>query len=232
VAEERLDPGLWETLDRQPREPARAHQAFLDYVRLGAGRSLRQLHAVYVKRASSKPQADSPPTTRLSTLFTWSARHAWQPRLAAYREERQKADQAVWEQRRAAVREADWQAGEALRDLAAQVLAQTPQFVKTARRLVKGGKGVPDREVITLALDGTFLLKTLDLASALQRQAAEVLPATQRHEHSGAGGGPIQHSQVTIYLPDNGRTPVPDDGTTPEPVDEVPGQADDTSDNA
>jgi hypothetical protein len=200
-----LNPELWATLDRRKGETANAHQAFLDYVRLGAGRSLRQLHAVYVERASSSPQADSPPTTKLSTLFTWSARHAWQQRLAAYREERQKVDQAVWEQR----------------DLAAQVLAQTPQFVRTARRLVKGGKGVPDREVITLALDGAFLLKTLDLASALQRQAAEVLPATQRHEHSGAGGGPIQHSQVTIYLPDNGRTPVPDDETTPEPGDDA-----------
>ena len=218
--EERLDPGLWATLDRQKHESAPAHQAFLDYVQLGPERSLRLLHAVYVKRAASDPQADSPPTTKLSTLFTWSARYNWQLRLAAYRAERQKFDQAVWEQRRATVREADWAAGETLRALATQVLAQSPQFVKAARRLIKGGKGEMDREVITLALDGAFVLKALDLASELQRQAAEVVPPTQRHEHSGPGGGPMQHSQVTIYLPDNDRTAAPD-----EPPEETDGDA-------
>jgi hypothetical protein len=219
-----LQPELWATLDRRTHEPSRSHQAFLDYVRLGAGRSIRQLHALYVERAASKPQADSPPSTRLSTLFTWSARYEWQKRLAAYREERQKFDQGVWEQRRAIVREADWMAGEELRTLATQVLAQSPQFIKSARRLIKGSDGAPDREVITLALDGTFLLKAIGLASELQRQAAEVLPATQRLEHTGANGGPIQTSQVTIYLPDNGRLPNPEgapgdtsvDGVTPD----------------
>jgi hypothetical protein len=135
----------------------------------------------------------------------------WSDRAQAYDDHLADLDRARWEQRRAAVRESDWLAGEELRDLAAQVLAQSPQFIKSARRLIKGGKGEVDREVITLGLDGTFLLKAIGLASELQRQAAEVLPATQRLEHTGAGGGPIQHSQVTIYLPDNGRTPVPDD---------------------
>jgi hypothetical protein len=217
------DRPLWE---RQPWDTAASFAAFQRW--LLQDERPRSLDAAYRAHVGRESYASGTPLRASDAWRRWyqgrdanGARRqyqsrpvpTWSDRAQAYDDHLAELDRVVWEQRRVAVREADWQAGEALRDLAAQVLAQTPQFVKTARRLVKGGKGVPDREVITLALDGTFLLKTLDLASALQRQAAEVLPATQRLEHTGAGGGPIQHSQVTIYLPDNGRTPVPDDET-------------------
>jgi hypothetical protein len=58
-------------------------------------------------------------------LETWSSKHDWQTRLAAFNEERDRREQEAWEARRKAVRQADWEAGEALRDLAADILAET-----------------------------------------------------------------------------------------------------------
>jgi hypothetical protein len=193
---------------RGPGEPQKAYAAFLDYCRLGVGRSLAKLLDRY--QNASKPGPDSgplPPTTRLATLKDWSSRFNWQLRVQAWDAAQQAAEQAEWAARRKQIREADWQAGEALRHLAAQMLEQTPQFLKTTRRLVKGQQGAPDREVITLVLDQGTLFKAVELASKLQRQAAELVEV-QRLEHTGQGGGPITTSGVTIYLPDNGREAV------------------------
>jgi len=180
--DETLDPSAWDSLARQAGETPKAHAAFLDYVRMGPGRSLRKLHERYCQQSGNEPATESPPTQRLRTLADWSVRFDWQKRLAAYKDERDRHDQERWEARRRAVRERDWDAGEELRDLAAQVLAQAPQFVKTTRRLLRGHDGAPDREVITLGLDADALLKTLKLASELQRQAAEVPPPKQQHD--------------------------------------------------
>jgi len=180
--DETLDPSAWDSLARQAGETPKAHAAFLDYVRMGPGRSLRKLHERYCQQSDNEPATESPPTQRLRTLADWSVRFAWQKRLAAYKDERDRHDQERWEARRRAVRERDWDAGEELRDLAAKVLAQAPQFVKTTRRLLRGHDGAPDREVITLGLDADALLKTLKLASELQRQAAEVPPPKQQHD--------------------------------------------------
>jgi hypothetical protein len=225
---------LWE---RQPWDSASSFAAFQVWL-LQAERP-RSLDAAYRVHVGRESYASGTPLRASNAWRRWYQGRdpkgerrlrngrpvpTWSDRAQAYDDHLAELDRQKWEQRRAEVRESDWLAGVELRDLAAQVLAQSPQFVKTARRLVKGGKGVPDREVITLALDGTFLLKAIGLASELQRQAAEVIPPTQRLEHTGADGGPIQHSQVTIYLPDNGRAPERDD--------EAPVEADDTSDDA
>lgn len=107
---------------------------------------------------------------------------SWEQRAQAYDDHLAELDRERWEARRRAVRERDWDAGEKLRDLAAQVLAQAPQFVKTTRRILRGHDGAPDREVITLGLDADALIKTLKLASDLQRQAAEIPPPKQQHD--------------------------------------------------
>lgn len=204
MAWEALTPEQSEALARLSGETARAYAAFLDYVKLGDGRSLRRLLEQYQawhgeKRGQSegKARAVSVPTARLATLEGWSTRYRWQERLAAYQAELARREQAVWEQRRAEVRERDWAAGEELRDLAAQVLAQAPQFVKTTRRLLRGRDGAPDREVITLGLDADALLKTLKLASELQRQAAEVPPPRQQHDVRVTQAVPIAFVRVT-----------------------------------
>ncbi|HML22101.1 MAG TPA: hypothetical protein PKD09_10645 [Aggregatilinea sp.] len=173
-------------------ETNKAYAAFMDYCRLGPGRSLAKLLDRY--QTETKPGPDLPPivppTKRLATLKDWSGRFDWQKRVEAWDKAQDEAEQALWEARRRRIREADWTAGESLRKLAAQLLEQTPQFFKTTRRLVKGQNGAADREVITLALDQATLFKAIELASKLQRQAAELYDV-HRMEHSGIDGGEI-----------------------------------------
>lgn len=137
----------------------------------------------------------------------WNERaQAWDDHLAAQ-------DRQRWDARRRDVRERDWDAGDALRDLAAQMLDQTPQFLKTTRRLVRGANGEPDREIITVALTADTLLRALKLASDLQRQAAEVLPPVQRHEVGGAPDGegiPISFIRVIAHEADDDDADHPD----------------------
>lgn len=171
----------WETLAKRRGESARAHAAFLDYVRMGPGRSLSKLAAHY-RQKNGEPAVEKPPTTTLRTLETWSSKFAWQARLADFRQERDRQDQAAAEARRRALQEADFRTGDELRDLAKRILDQTPQFLKTTRRLVKGSHGQPDREVITVGLDGGLMLRALQLASELQNKA---LGVADKHEFTG-----------------------------------------------
>ena len=146
-------------------------------------------------QTASKPSPDStpvlPPTQRLATLKGWSARFDWQSRVEAWDKAQDIEVQRRWAERAQQIREADWLVGEALRGLAAQMLAQTPQFLKTTRRLVKGQNGASDREVITLALDQASLFKAVELASKLQRQSAE-LSDVHRLVHSDPDGNPLK----------------------------------------
>jgi hypothetical protein len=183
--EQTLDPSAWEALAPRDGETPKAHIAFVDYVLMGPGRSIRKLHAKYCERIVSGSNAEKPPTKRLPTLFEWSVKHDWQARLAAFSEERDRREQEAWEARRRAVRQADWEAGEALRDLAADILAETPNFLKTTRRLVKGKGGQPDREVLTVGIEIAALLKALELASKLQALAAGVEPPEQKVKLAG-----------------------------------------------
>ncbi|GIV82076.1 MAG: hypothetical protein KatS3mg051_1430 [Anaerolineae bacterium] len=187
------DLGEYQALARLAGETARAYAAFLDYVRLGEGRSLRGLLAHYqALHGEKRPQTahkaptEKPPTLRLKTLADWSTRYRWQERLAAYQAERARREQAVWERRRAEVRQADWEVSAELRELVRAALAQLPQFIKTTRTYVKGRDGEPDREIVTVQHDLPALLKALELASRLQRLAAEVPPQPQTHRVTGA----------------------------------------------
>ncbi len=173
-ARERPAPSTWVSLAPRDGESKRAHTAFIDYALMGPGRSLRKLWDRYRGQSEGEAGAEKPPTRRLATLEAWSSKFTWQKRIEAWTAEQQLLDQARWEERRRAIREADWDAGEALRGLAADILAQAPQFLKTTRRLVKGTNGTPDREVITVGIDIGAMLKALAQASELQRQAAEM----------------------------------------------------------
>ncbi len=61
------------------RETNKAKQAFEDYFNLGPGRSLATLAAQYQRQKGTK---QSPPTSNLRTLKTWSTKHGWQDRIA------------------------------------------------------------------------------------------------------------------------------------------------------
>ena len=65
--------------ERKENESDRAVQACNDYLRLGAGRSLRKLAEKYAKTRKS-----TPPTDSLDTLKVWSADFEWQQRASLY----------------------------------------------------------------------------------------------------------------------------------------------------
>jgi hypothetical protein len=186
------DPAAWEALAKRDDETLKAHTAFLDYVRMGSGRSLAKLIAQYQDQGAAKVGLEKPPTKRLNTLKEWSVTHEWQKRLEAWATERNQRDQALWEERRRQLREDDWVTGERLREQANAALEQVPNFLTTKRRLIKGGEGQPDREVVTMGLRLGEVTGAAKTASDLQRAAAEA-PTIMRHEVSGPGGGPIQY---------------------------------------
>ncbi len=65
--------------ERKPRESSKAIQACNDFLRLGPGRSLRDLLNSY-----SESNQIMPPTRFLPTLKMWSARYEWQKRAESY----------------------------------------------------------------------------------------------------------------------------------------------------
>lgn len=67
------------TGERQPKETDAAVLACNDYLRLGIGRSLRGLLAIYRQQTDSRP-----PTVRERTLALWSTEFNWQERASAY----------------------------------------------------------------------------------------------------------------------------------------------------
>jgi len=68
-----LDPAAWETLARRDGETAKAHAAFLEYVRMGPGRSLRKLHARYVDLTALVWAPTAVALVALVVLFTSQA---------------------------------------------------------------------------------------------------------------------------------------------------------------
>lgn len=72
----------FESLNRLHGETPRAYQAFLDYIQMGTGRSLRALHAQYVSVDGKQP-----PTRTWDTIQDWSRLNKWQERLADYLQE-------------------------------------------------------------------------------------------------------------------------------------------------
>ena len=65
--------------ERKDGETDRAAQACNDYLRMGAGRSLRKLAQKY-----SKAKRNQAVTTSEGTLFEWSAKHDWAERASEY----------------------------------------------------------------------------------------------------------------------------------------------------
>jgi hypothetical protein len=127
---------MWQ---QQAGETAKAYSAFLDYCRMGPGRSLAKLCASY-RQKDGETTAEIPPTKLLRTLERWSSKYNWQQRIEAWETELQRQEQELWETRRQQVKEADWQAGEELRALAVRILDQTAQFLKTTSRTARSSR--------------------------------------------------------------------------------------------
>ncbi len=167
-------------------ESPEANTALRDYALMGDGRSLAKLHAHYLERAQEQARGQSegktgarrtpgrpgsglPPTTRLNTLERWSARFGWQARLQVWKELLDAQEEEKWRKRRAQLREDEWEHGSELLGLAKNIMAETPKFIRTTRRVLSD-----KREIITMALDGHLLVKITETGSKLRRQAAEM----------------------------------------------------------
>lgn len=110
-------------LARMSGESLPAHQALLDYERLGHERTIERLLTKYRDVPGG---AAPPPTRRKSTLAGWSAKHHWLARVAAahdVRTTRERArNEARWLERREKVREESWELAQKLRARASELL--------------------------------------------------------------------------------------------------------------
>jgi len=148
--------------DRRAGETARAHAALMDYCRLGPARSLAKLLDRY--QSANEPYT----TRRLPTLAGWSSRFAWQERVAAWDMAEEEKRQALWEERRRQMLEADWSQGGKLRDLGDRILGEAPRYItRTETRRDDGSL------VITLEIDAGLAIKAIQAGSQLQRLATD-----------------------------------------------------------
>ena len=65
--------------EREPRETSRAVQACNDFLRMGPGRSIAELHRSYIDL-----DRNSTPTRSKGTLLAWSSRYDWFERAIEY----------------------------------------------------------------------------------------------------------------------------------------------------
>lgn len=163
-----LDP--WE---RQPKEPAKAYQAFTAYRDMGPTRSLRRIGR-NVPRAIEEQPANTWP---MQSLGNWSTRHGWVARCDAWdRHLDQIARERQEERRRAMVDQHD--------GIATQMLN------RVAQRLI----GDETAGIAPLDVSG---LKAADLirmfTEAVRVQRISRGEPTEVTQHTGPDGGPLKH---------------------------------------
>lgn len=153
----------FDSLRQLPNETVKAYTAFLDYVNMGGGRSLRKLQAEYRRQTVARP-----PSTRLETLTEWSKTHKWQDRLKAYATEVQQRQLATQKQRLDRFTETVWEFHDTL---AEHVRAQLAEYEKN--KIAKKTR-VPDPrnpaqeiEVVYMKTNLRDLMMLVDMAGKL-----------------------------------------------------------------
>lgn len=167
-------------LKRAKDESLRANQALRDYALMGPGRSIRKLCEQYRNRNPGN-QKTAIPTSRVGTLLLWSSTYRWQDRIAQWELLQAQEAERHWAERRKQLREEEWDLGSKLLELAKNMLAESPKFLKTSRRVTRDG-----REIITVALDSKFMVQLAEMSAKLRRLAAGM--ETDHQRHSGALG--------------------------------------------
>ena len=166
-------------LQKIPEEHHPAHKALMQYALMGKDRS--QVNLMKLFESTRNPvngvQAKIP---RMTTLQGWSIKYEWVARVQRWDEIQQEKMQQLWLERKVQVREADWEHGRKLRQLAADILAEAPEFVRESITPQDDGK-----VIIVKALDVHALEKIEALASKLERLAAEM--ETNRTDVTSAG---------------------------------------------
>ena len=155
-------------MDDQPwgklnTESAKAYAAFNAYCLMPArDRSLDQAYLV-----SNQDQTGI--KNRASGQWrAWSVAHDWVARSLAYDAHLADQDRQLWEERRKASREADWNQAEAMRKIVDDSLPNAERFIRTQRTVIPAQGDTPEREVLTMRFNIVALSRVLMDASKLQ----------------------------------------------------------------
>ncbi|MDR3572874.1 MAG: hypothetical protein P4L50_03350 [Anaerolineaceae bacterium] len=165
---------IWDNdqpLARCKGEGKRANYALNEYFRLGSGRNLRALLKQFIQQSIGE-NPTIPPTKSWWTLCSWSDENGWVERVNRACKLQQEADDRLWAERRLSIRERDYQQGQDLRKLADTILSETPNYLKTSTRFIKGRHGRPDKEIVTIAIDTNLAVRAIETASKIDRLAA------------------------------------------------------------
>lgn len=170
--------------DQAEGETQKAYTAFLDYCRMGAGRSLRALVQLY-----REPDAENPPTKHDATVFGWSSRYQWQDRVAEY-------DKAIAKDREGRLAEKRQEIEDAeLEDYGRELMEWRRRFDV----LMAAPNGMNTFEV-------TALFKLRKEIADLGRRAVglpeKISDSRVQAEHTGADGGPIKHEHAFTDMSD------------------------------
>lgn len=153
--------------DRLPEESRAAFDAFAHYYQMPARE--RSIQAAY---RASNPRQDSIGKRASGQWSQWAAQHDWVARAADYDSYLAEQDRLLWEERRRQVKQADWDDGDAMRQVTREALPHARQFIHQQRRVVPARDGQPEQVIITLSFDVVGLSKVLAEASKLQRLAS------------------------------------------------------------
>lgn len=175
----RFDPA--QPLAAIDRETATAHRALLDYWELGPERSYPKLADIYAGRNRGEYREQLPgrtPPTRSKNAITaqkiieaWGSSHQWQARIKAQNTIDQQRLQEIMIERRATVLAQQYEMSQEMIELGREGLRQGAQFTSTSRRFIKGKDGQPDREIITVRMDGRAVVQMAETGIKLARDA-------------------------------------------------------------
>lgn len=159
-----------------PRESGRAVVACNDYLRLGAGRSLRRLLDKY-----NAGDPDAAPVRSLDTLNRWSGRFNWQERAAEY--------DAYIERMKTEEHERVMRSGFALEAVRVQKLSEIINRLDVLMS-VENENGVP---VHLLDSRGNFRPALMaELRATLADIAAETGGRIRKNEVTGSNAAPVE----------------------------------------
>ncbi len=206
--------------ERQPRETDAAASACNDYLRMGIGRSVRDLQQKYSESSAE------PPTKTLRVLFRWSSDFQWQERASAYDAAQDAAKTAEIERIRTEGLAADYErirrlsrlaedlehqifyrgrlndegdelaneGDDSLRYEGMQVDQRPHLWVRDVKQI---GGGEFAREVVIYRYNSQLVS---DYRGLIDDIAKEVGGRKERKEISGPDGGPIQLAAVESAL--------------------------------
>lgn len=195
--------------ERSKGETDTAIAACNDWLRLGPGRSIPALLAMYQDKVKIIRNF-APPSTSPKTLGAWSSKFKWPDRAAVF--------DVQWDaiQNEERARELnmglalDYERVRRLKQLAdfleGQLYERTTdgKFPNIWNPDVKSVGAGEDMEIVEIERFNAALIR--EYRETLNDLAKEVGGRIQKQEVSGKGGGAVQHEHnVIVYLPDNQR---------------------------